>query len=190
MDAAPYATYTILAITVAISLLALRGGDLFYRLALRPYEVRRGRLTGLLGHGFVHADMLHLAFNMFSLYFFAPALESRMGSPLFAVLYLSGLIVAGIPTVLKHGSDPNYLSVGASGAVSAAIFSFIVFEPFAKIIIFPIPFPMPAMVFAGLYLLYSYFAARRAEDVINHDSHFWGAVWGLVFTIAIFGWPF
>jgi membrane associated rhomboid family serine protease len=130
---------------------------------------------------------------MFTLYFFGPIIEyfygyhlDGSGTLLFLVLYFAGMILADIPTFLKNRNNPHYNSLGASGAVSAVVFSSIMFQPLNQIYIFGL-LPLPGFILGGLYLLYSYYQGRRMADNINHDAHLYGALFGIVFTIAI--WP-
>lgn len=178
-------TYFIIAITVATSLLAwsawprlLEDGMLF------PFRVvRENKWYQLLSSGFLHADMTHLLFNMITLFFFGPILEQTIGRLLFGLLYLSGLIVSSIPTLIRHRDNPNYASLGASGAVEAVIFSFIVFYPFEPLHLFFIPIGIPAILFGFLFIGYSIYAGKQQGGRINHDAHIAGSAWGIVFTL-------
>ncbi len=95
------------------------------------------------------------------------------------------MVIADIPSYLKHKNDYNYRSLGASGAVSAIVFTGIVFSPTSKMGLFFIPPIIPAYIFGPLYLLYCVWAAKQSRDNINHDAHLWGALFGLVFPIAL-----
>jgi membrane associated rhomboid family serine protease len=174
----------ILAVTLIVSLLALYSAPgLQSGLAFRPYWlVRRGEYHTLVTHGFVHADLPHLVFNLMTFYFFAFDLEQVIGSTAFAALYLLALPGSEIGPYLKHRSDPRYATLGASGAVTAVLFASIVYFPFNKLIIFPIPIPIPAPVFAVLFVALSIYADRAQRDRVNHAAHLWGALIGLVFV--------
>jgi membrane associated rhomboid family serine protease len=106
------------------------------------------------------------------------------GNVVFLLLYFGGAIIASIPTFLKHKDNPDYVSVGASGAVSAILFTSIFLNPLDKVYFYGV-LPVPGIVFGGLYLIYSSYMARKGNDNINHDAHFWGAVFGIVFPILI-----
>jgi membrane associated rhomboid family serine protease len=174
----------ILAITLVVSLLALYSvPGLQSSLAFRPYGLaRRGDYHTLFTHGFVHADLPHLVFNAMTFYFFAFGLERVIGSAAFAVLYLLALPASEIGPYLTHRSDPRYVTLGASGAVTAVLFASIVYFPMNKLIVFPIPVPIPAPVFAVLFVALSIYADRAQRDHVNHAAHLWGALFGLVFV--------
>src|SRR5690606_11606732 len=118
-------------------------------------------------------------------YFFAFQLEAMIGSWQFGVIYFLGLILSDIPSVLKHKNDMWYNSLGASGAISAVLFSYILFQPFSTMMIIPIPIPIWAIVFGPLYLVYCVYASKQSRDNINHDAHFFGALAGLILTIIV-----
>ena len=150
----------------------------------RPYWfLRRRQYATVVTSGFVHADLPHLVFNMVTFWFFAFPLEKQIGPVRFAVLYLLGLVVSDLGTYFKHRNDPQYASLGASGAISAVLFAAIVYFPWMKLFIIPIPLPIPAPLFAVGYVAYSWYSARQARGRINHDAHLGGAVFGLLFVL-------
>ena len=159
---------------------------LLRKLMLHPFSIHRNRkLYGLLSSGFAHADWNHLLFNSFTFFFFAFELERIIGHWQFAVIYFGGLFLSDISTIIKYKNNTGYYSLGASGAISAVLFSYILFLPLTKIYLFIIPIGIPAYIFGGLYLSYCYVAAKKATDHINHDAHFWGALAGVVLTILL-----
>jgi membrane associated rhomboid family serine protease len=155
------------------------------RSLFRPYWFQRRRqYETLVTSGFVHADLPHLIFNMVTFWFFAFPLERQIGSLRFAVLYFAALAVSDLGTYLKHRNDPQYASLGASGAISAVLFAAIVYFPWMKLFIIPIPLPIPAPLFAVGYVAYSWYSARQARGRINHDAHLGGALFGLLFVLV------
>jgi membrane associated rhomboid family serine protease len=155
-------------------------------LALKPYDIfHHKRYYTMVTSGFVHANMSHLLFNMLTFYFFAFRLEKIIGSVPVLILYFLSLIISDLPTVIKQKENQQYASLGASGAVSAVVFSFILFFPLSKIYIMFIPIGIPAFLYAILYLLYCIYASRNNQDNINHDAHFYGALCGVVLTLLI-----
>ena len=174
--------------TIAVSLYGIYGDQRANReLMLHPYSIQRGRkYFTILTSGFIHADMNHLLFNMLSYYFFAFTLEKIVGHWQFALIYILGLILSDISSILKNKNNPGYFSLGASGAISAVLFSYILFDPLSKIYLFFIPIGIPAYLFALLYLGYCMYASKNQGDHINHESHFWGTIAGLVITSLLF----
>ena len=182
---APVASF-IFMITIVISLMAFSNENLLSNLILHPYSVSRGkRVYTVLTSGLIHNDWMHLIFNMFSYFFFAFQLEVIIGHWQFGLLYIVGLILSDLPTVYKHKDNYGYYSLGASGAVSAVIFSFILYYPMSMMMIMPLPFHIPAIIYGVLYLVYCNYASKHARDNVNHDAHFFGALTGLFITIVL-----
>ena len=183
-------TLVIVAVTVLVSWRAFNDPRLLDRLILWPPAVERHKqYDRLLTHGFIHADWMHLLFNMITLFSFGGAVERAfvewIGPAGYVGFYLSAIVVAMLPTYLRHRHDARYRSLGASGGVSAVLFAFILFDPWSKLIIFPIPLPIPAILFAVLYVGYSIWMDRRGGGNVNHSAHLWGAAYGVAFTLML-----
>ncbi len=178
------ASAAILALTIVVSGLGLMVSPrIIERNLLRPYYLLRDRrYDTLITKGFVHADFFHLLFNMMTLYFFGPHLERTIGTVKFVVLYFIGLLVASLGTFFRRRRDPNYASLGASGAINTVLFAFIVYYPLTRIYVF-FSIPIPATLYAVLFLAYSWYSSRQANDNVNHDAHFDGAIAGLLFVL-------
>ncbi len=189
-------TLIILISTVLVSLTCFQRPDLFSKLDYSPYEVRtKKEWYRLLSHSFVHADWIHLIVNMLVFFSFGRYVEQIFemlenqglipsGKLFYILLYFAGVVVASIPSYLKHKNNPNYVSVGASGAVSAVLFMSIFFSPMEMIYFYGV-IPMPGILFGVLYLAYSTYMSRSGRDNINHDAHLWGAIFGFIFPILI-----
>lgn len=174
--------------TILTSLYAFYGDSgVFRSLMLHPYSIyRKKRRYTIITSGFIHADFNHLIFNMLSYFFFAFSLEKIVGHWQFALIYILGIILSDISSIIKNKNNVGYYSLGASGAISAVLFSYILFDPMSKIYLFFIPIGIPAYLFAILYLIYCAYAAKNQSDNINHEAHFWGAVTGWVVTIILY----
>ncbi|MDH3490716.1 MAG: rhomboid family intramembrane serine protease [Gammaproteobacteria bacterium] len=174
----------IMALTVGISLIGLfRLPQVINKCLFRPYFfLRQKQYDTMILSGFVHADLGHLLFNMVTFYFFAFPLERFMGTVPFLILYFAGLVFSHACTYVKQRNNPEYASLGASGAISAVLFAFIVYFPTTTLMIIPIPIPIPAILFAIGYVAYSYWASLQSRGRINHDAHLCGALSGLGFV--------
>lgn len=188
-------TIIIILLTAAVSVFAFYGGLDIHGLKFNAYGVwHRREWYRMLSYGLVHGGWWHLIFNMLTLWFFGPPVEEGFvalfgpvtGEVLFAVMYVSALAVSTTGDLIKYRNDMFYSAVGASGAVSAVLFAAILFMPTMGIYIMFIPIPVPAWLFAPLYLIYCVVMARRNVDNIGHSAHFWGAVYGLVFPILCY----
>ena len=183
LSIAPVASI-IFVFTIVTSLYAFYDQSIYGKFMLHPYSVSKGKnIYTLITSGLIHADWMHLFFNMFTFYAFAFALEQMMGSWRFGLMYFLALILSDLPTVFRHKDDFHYNSLGASGAISGVLFSFILFNPMAGIGILFLPFSIPEVIFGGIYLVYCAYASKNSRDNINHDAHFFGALTGLIFTI-------
>jgi len=186
-------TILLLIACVGVSLMAFNDSGLMAKLLFSPYEIRRkNQWYRFITHGFVHADYVHLFMNMWVLYIFGTDVEKTLaiiygsnGTLYFILLYVGGLLFSTLYSFWRHIDHPHYAAVGASGAISSVTFAFIMIYPTAGLYLFPFPFEIPAFVFGGLYLIYSWYMARRGRDNIGHDAHFFGALYGVVFMIIL-----
>ena len=183
-------TFILIAINVVVSLIGFSNAAFLEKTMLWPYGIKRNKeYWRFITSGFIHADFIHLLFNMFSFYFFGSAIEYYFaqyglgGNVSYLLLYFLALIIADIPSYLKHQDDYNYRALGASGAVSAVIFACILFQPWGTISIYFIP--MPFIVFAFVYLGYCIYMSKRNIGHVNHDAHLWGSLFGLAFTTVL-----
>ena len=181
-------TLVLIAITVLVSWQAWQRPRLLERLILWPPAIGRQRqYDRLVTHGFLHADWQHLLFNMITLFFFgrfAEQLVTQMIGPVgFLLFYLSAIVIAILPSYLRHRDDARYRSLGASGAVSAVLFAFILFNPWGLIFVFFLP--VPAILYGVFYVGYSFWMDRQGNDNINHSAHLSGAIYGVLFMLLM-----
>lgn len=172
-------------IIVANALISYKGfNDLSF---FRKYEfhvgsIRSGEQIRMLSSGFLHVDMMHLIFNMLTLWFFAPVVIQWLGTISFVLVYFGSLIFGSLLTMLFHKNDYSYRAVGASGAVTGVLYSAILLQPDMMLGIFFV-IPIPAYLFGILYLLYSIYGMRAKNDNIGHTAHFGGAIGGYLITL-------
>ena len=184
-------TYLLIAVTAVISLVAFSNQVLLGNLLFYPYRMwRNNEWHRLISCGFVHADTGHLLFNMFALLSFGGYIESsfdnifeQKGRFLYVLMYFGAIASADLLNLFKQKNNPDYRSLGASGGVSAVIFSFILLNPFGKLYLFFIPVGIPAFVFGPLYLLYCVYMAKRGTDNVGHTAHFTGSIFGFIFPV-------
>jgi len=186
-------TLGIIIITSVISLYTMQKPRVLNRLMMNPYLItKESQYYRMVTSGFIHRDHMHLIFNMFSFYFFGTQLEyifqqifGNLGSVHFIALYLLGIIVSDIPTVLKHKNNKHYNSLGASGAVSAVVFACILFLPLRDICIYGI-LCFPGVILGVVYLGYSFYSSKKSKDGINHDAHLYGALFGIIYCLVFY----
>jgi membrane associated rhomboid family serine protease len=189
-------TLILVAVTSLISILAFNNEQIFSKLQFNAYQIyHRKEYHRLLLHGFIHADWMHLIVNMFVLYSFGRNVEiyfqyyegqgmMHFSAFWYTFMYLSAIIVSSLTTLKKYKNNIMYNSVGASGGVSAVLFCSVFFDPWNKLYLY-FAIPVPGIIFAVLYLIYSQYMSKRNMDNINHDAHFIGAVFGFLFPLMI-----
>ncbi|MCU0442820.1 MAG: rhomboid family intramembrane serine protease [Bacteroidia bacterium] len=185
-------TIYIIIITCAISFIGFSNPAFLQALLFEPYSINQNKqyyrfVTG----GFLHADWMHLFVNMLVLYSFGQAVEyyydglfGTYSDAVFVLLYVSAIFAANVSTYFKHQNNSSFRSLGASGAVSAIVFAFILFAPYQKLYLF-FALPLPAIVYGILYLVYEYTMSKRGNSIIHHEAHLEGAIYGMLFTIAL-----
>jgi membrane associated rhomboid family serine protease len=177
--------------TVGVSILAFQNRDILNKLILFPYIMVRqqNQWYRIITHAFIHADWMHLIFNMIALWSFGNFVFDALGgmttSPAvhFFTMYFGAILFSSISDIVKQKNNQYYASLGASGAVSAVIFFSILLNPWTLIYVFFIP--CPGIIFGVLYLVYSNYMSKRGGDKINHDAHFYGAIFGILYPLFV-----
>lgn len=185
-------TAYLVGITCVVSILAFNDNSFKYKLTYSPYSVKHHKKWWqILSHGFIHGDYGHLAMNMFTLYFLGEGVEQLMkiqfgdrGMLLYILLYFGGMAFASVPSLFKQGDNPGYLAVGASGAVSAVVFAFILFRPVDILLIYGL-IPVPGIILGVLYIAFETYANKKNQTNIAHDAHIAGAIFGIIFLIIM-----
>jgi membrane associated rhomboid family serine protease len=184
-------TLSIVVITAIISIQAFNNAGFMQKLIFNPYAINQKKeWYHFLSSGFLHGDWIHLLLNMFVLFSFGSAVQKyyayffgSAGNYLFILLYLSSIVAANASTYYAHKNNPGYNGLGASGAVSAVVFASILFQPTAKIYLYGL-IGIPGYIAGIAYLVYSQYSSKNSQDNINHEAHFYGAVYGVVFTLV------
>lgn len=184
-------TISLIIANIIFSFAAFNNQQVLNKAIMSPYMVNKeNQWYRFITSGFIHADYMHLFFNMFTLFFFGRNLEHYFkayalgGTASYLALYFLGLIISDLPSYFKHKTDYNYHSLGASGAVSAVVFATIVFSPWTSIYLYG-AIKISAFIYAVLYIVYCVYMGKRGMDNINHDAHLWGSLFGLAFTLAL-----
>jgi len=186
-------TYYIIGFTVCVSLIAMNDNSLKGKMMFNPYMIyHRKEWYRFFSSGLIHADWAHLLFNMLSLYMFGTAVEQGY-SELFAgkatlfyiLLYVTALVLSSMYEYEKNKNNMYYNALGASGAVSAVVFAFIMLAPTDKLYFVFLPIPIPAYLFGLIFLGVEYYMDKKGDSNIGHNAHFWGAIHGAIFTIIL-----
>lgn len=169
-------------VTVLVSFAAFSDDNLKSKFLFDIQRIRNGEQFRMLTSGFIHGDIFHLVFNMYALYLFGSQFINSSSALFFVVIYFVGLFAGNLLTLALYQNNLSYRALGASGAVSAIVFGSVIFDPQQGIRIFPIPFEIPAYIFGLIFLLYSLYGIKAANDNIGHTAHLGGAVAGYLFT--------
>lgn len=182
----------VIGITAVVSYIAFQNRELFDKLKFNAAQiVHKKEYYRLISHAFIHANWAHLGMNMLVLYFFGESTIAYLGhyfgnkaTTYFLLLYVGGILASNMWSIIKHKDDYYYNAVGASGAVSAVLFASIFFDPWRLLYFFGI-LPIPGILFAVGYLIYSYRMSKKETDNVAHDAHLFGAVFGFVFPVVL-----
>ena len=142
---------------------------------------------------FLHGGWLHIIFNMWTLYIFGPALEDRLGSVRFAILYLLAGVAASATHALFNATS-MVPALGASGAIAGVIAAYAVRFPYAwvrilvPIVFIPLFFSIPAIAFAGIWFFMQ--LIQGASELfspfqLGAGIAWWAHIGGFVFGVLI-----
>lgn len=173
----------IIVLNIIISFKGFEDTAFFRRFEFHIGSIRGGEQIRMLSSAFLHADISHLAFNMLTLYFFAPVVYNSLGDFSFVLIYVGSLVFGSLLTLYFHLNDYSYRAIGASGAVTGVLYSAILLQPDMSLFLFFIPIPIPAYIFGIGYLLYSIYGMKAKRDNIGHTAHFGGAIGGYLITL-------
>ncbi len=170
--------------------MAMESESLKNKLMFNPYMIHHHKQWyRFFTNGFIHADWIHLAFNMYALYILGTGVEivfswdevyGANGPVFYILLYIGGLVMSSLFSYEKHKHNIHYNALGASGAVSAVIFAFIIIRPTATLM-----FGLPAYLFGLLTLAFEHYLSKRGGTGIAHDAHYWGSIYGIVLTLTL-----
>ncbi|RHX92787.1 rhomboid family intramembrane serine protease [Leptospira stimsonii] len=180
-------TILICLVTFGISVWCFSSETQLRKFILTPYRLERDKnYYTLLTSGFIHADWMHLIFNMVSFYSFGKNLEQTVGPVKFTLFYLGTILITSIISWRKNTDNPLYATLGASGGVCGVLFATVLFYPGLSLYMMFIPIPIPGAIYAVLYLAYTYYSSKSSQsDGINHDAHLWGALCGIAFALIL-----
>ena len=184
----------IILLTSFSSFIAFKNQAVFEKYAFIPYQVKyKKEHIRLISYAFLHVDLPHLIFNMFSFYMFGEMIENQLvlnygvllGELHFLIIYFVGALIATVWPYVRNSENANYISVGASGAVSSVLFASMLWNPTMEVGIILLPFYIPSYVFAPIYLAFEYWSLKRGKSNIAHDAHIGGALFGIAYIALI-----
>ncbi|SDL22942.1 rhomboid family intramembrane serine protease [Kriegella aquimaris] len=177
------ATIAIIVANVLVSLKGFNDTSFFERYKFGIGPIKAGQKERMFTSGFLHVDLAHLFFNMFTLYFFADVVISWFGPGKFIAIYFVSLLAGSLLALFFHKDEPYYSAVGASGAVTGVLYAAILLQPGMDLMLFFIPIPIPAYIVGIGYLLYSIYGMKSRSGNIGHTAHFGGAIGGYAVTL-------
>ncbi|MDG1451762.1 MAG: rhomboid family intramembrane serine protease [Polaribacter sp.] len=185
MNTMNQAVLVIIIANVLFSMKGFKDHSFFNKYKFQIGSIVSGEKIRLLSSGFLHADWMHLGFNMYALYLFGNIVEGFLGASYFIIIYFGSLFVGGLYSFKYHRDEPYYSAVGASGAVSGVVYSSILLYPGMELFLFFIPIPIPGYIFGVGYLLYSIYGMKKQLGAIGHSAHLGGAIGGFLITLLL-----
>ena len=176
----------IIVITVLTSMKGFKDYTFFEQYKFQISKILNGDKIRMLSSGFLHADWMHLGFNMYALYLFGDIVAGSLGVFSFLIIYFGSLLTGSLYTLFFHKKEPYYSAIGASGAVSGIVYAAILLYPEMTLMMFPLPIPIPGYIFGVGYLFYSIYGMKKQLGNVGHAAHLGGAMGGFLFTLLLF----
>ncbi|MBN4082818.1 rhomboid family intramembrane serine protease [bacterium AH-315-A23] len=176
----------IIIVNVAFSIKGFSDRLFFDKYKFQIGAIKRGEQIRMLTSAFLHVDYMHLILNMYVLYIFAPIIIIKLGIVKFVILYVGSLIAGNVLTLRYHKSELYYSAVGASGAVAGIVYAAILLNPNMRLMMFPLPIPIPGYIFGLGYLLYSIYGMKKQLGNVGHSAHLGGAIGGFGLMLLVY----
>ena len=173
-------------VTVLVSIKGFSDYSFFEKFKFQVTRILNGERVRMVSSGFLHADWIHLGFNMYALYLFGDIVAKQLGNLPFLLIYFGSLLAGSLYSLYYHKKEPYYSAIGASGAVSGVVYSCIMLYPEMELMLILIPIPIPGYIFGVAYLLYTMYGMKKQLGNIGHSAHLGGAIGGFALTLMIF----
>lgn len=178
-------TLIIIALNVICSFKGFKDSTFFDSYKFNVGGIKRGEYARFLISGFLHVDLQHLLFNMFTLFIFSKIVLVSVGTLYFFLIYFGSLIAGNLVSYYFHQMEAHYAAVGASGAVTGILYAAILLYPGMELYLYFIPIPIPSYIVGFGYMMYSIYGMKTRQGNIGHDAHFGGAIGGYFLTLLI-----
>lgn len=181
----PIATILVMVAVFGVSLWAFENESIERKYIFRPDSVLAEKeYYRLVSCSFLHAGWAHLLLNMYALYHFGAVIEWQFGKLHFLLIYFGSVMGGSLLSLYLHRHH-EYSAYGASGGVCGLIFAYVLSFPNHRLTLFPLPYAVPAWLFAIAFAIASFYAMKAQKDNIGHDAHLGGAMIGLLIAAGL-----